>query len=99
MAQYEVVSEQGVVLEGTDDTIHPMGAILELEPEAEQVKALLENDTIKLVSEQPIETEAADKVAAEAEAEEAAAAEKPHAESSAVAPSSGPSAPARHPLA
>lgn len=90
MEKYKVVSEEGVVLEGSDETVHPMGEVLELDPENQQVKDLLENGTLEVVAEEEtVETDeekaarvqadeekaVADKAAAD-EAEATAAAEQ-----------------------
>lgn len=43
---YVVLSDTGVILEGPDETVHQKGAVLALDPENEQVKVLLANDSI-----------------------------------------------------
>lgn len=47
MANYKVLSEQGVILEGADNTIHAKGEVIDLDPAADQTKALLENSAIE----------------------------------------------------
>jgi hypothetical protein len=44
--KYVVLSETGILLEGNDETVHAKGTVLDLNPENEQVKALLENESI-----------------------------------------------------
>lgn len=55
MAKFEVLSENGFIVEGSDDTVHPQGAIVELDPASEQAIACVANGTLKAVEDAPLE--------------------------------------------
>lgn len=50
MENFKVVSETGIMLEGSD-TVYPTDDVLELDPETDQVKALIESGAIVAVTE------------------------------------------------
>lgn len=51
--QFKVLAENGVILEGTDETVHPQGAMIEIDPSSEQAIALVGNKAIEPVEDTP----------------------------------------------
>lgn len=58
--KYKVLSETGIVLDGSEEVI-TTGSVIALDPEAEQTKALLENGSIEVVAEEEEEKKNDDK--------------------------------------
>ena len=93
MEKYKVVLDEGVLLEAAGDTVHPKDTVLELDPETEETKVLLEKKAIELLptdeqgggEKTPEEVQAeADAAAAKAEEDAKAAAEKEAADAEAA---------------